>query len=94
MKDLTHLADSLQKVLKDYNLEKTYSQSKAMEIWDEVVGDRLAEVSEPIKIEFGTLIVEVSSPVWRNEIQFHLEHIKRTMNQRLGEKIVKKIVLK
>jgi len=94
MKDITRLADSLQKVLKDYNLEKTYSQSKALEIWGEVVGDRLASHAEPEKIEYGTLIVKVSSPTWRNEIQYHLEQIKRDINHRLGETIVKKIVLK
>ncbi len=63
-----------------------------MELWDEVVGERIAEHTEPVKIEHGKLVVKAESPAWRNEVQYYQERIKREINKKLGETIIQKIV--
>jgi len=86
------LSDSLKTVLKNYNLEKTYKQSKVMELWDKVVGERIAEHTEPVKIEHGKLVVKAESPAWRNEVQYYQEQIKQEINKELRETIIRKII--
>ncbi len=92
MNDMKNLSESLEKVLKDYDLETAFKQSKVFELWEEVVGTRIAQNSMPVRMERGKLIVQVQSPTWRNEIQYYREAIKREMNKRLKEEIIKKIV--
>ncbi len=92
MSDISRLSESLDKMIQEFHLEKTYQQSKALELWQEVVGEKLAMKTEPVKIEHGKLIVKVDSPVWRNELQFHKEKIQSDLNTRLGKQIVKTII--
>ena len=92
MKDMKNLSESLEKVLKDYNLEKAFKQSQVFELWEEVVGTRIAQNSTPVRMDRGKLVIQVQSPAWRNEIQYYHEQIKREINKRLKEEVVKKIV--
>lgn len=92
MTDFAKLEQSLEKMIKQFKLEKTFQQSKAMELWDEVVGEKLAKKSKAEKFEHGNLFVKVESSAWRNEIQFHKEKIKQELNERLKANIVKKII--
>ncbi|MBD3274415.1 MAG: DUF721 domain-containing protein [Candidatus Marinimicrobia bacterium] len=92
MSDFSQLSDSLDKMLDQLHLKKTFQQSQAIELWDDVVGEKLASKTEPVKIEHGKLIIKVSSPVWRNELQFHKEKIKSDLNDRLGKQIVRTII--
>jgi len=93
MQGFSSLEESLKKLISEYNLEKTVQQSSVFEKWDEVVGSRLKEVSKPVKIEHGKLMVKVESAAWRNEIQYLLPQIKRNLNEKIGSETVKKIVL-
>lgn len=92
MSDFSQLSDSLDKMLDEFHLKKTFQQSKAIELWDEVVGEKLASKTVPMKIEHGKLVIKVSSPVWRNELQFHKEKIKSDLNERLGKQIIRTII--
>ncbi|MCF7804083.1 MAG: DUF721 domain-containing protein [Candidatus Marinimicrobia bacterium] len=92
MKGMSKLAESLEKMIDQYDLKGPLDQSKTLELWDEVVGEKLASKTHPEKIEHGKLIVKVDSPTWRNELQFHKEQIKKDLNTRIGKKIVKQIV--
>lgn len=92
MSDFSQLSDSLDKMLDELHLKKTFQQSKVIELWDDVVGEKLASKTEPVKIEHGKLVIKVSSPAWRNELQFHKEKIKSDLNDRLGKQIVRTII--
>lgn len=92
MSDFSQLSDSLDRMLDEFQLQKPFQQSKAIELWDVVVGEKLASKTEPIKIEHGKLMIKVSSPAWRNELQFHKEKIKFDLNERLGKQIIQTII--
>ena len=94
MKGIKNLADSLEKMIREYELEGPLEQSKVLEMWDEIVGEKLAARTTPEKIEHGTLIIRVESPTWRNEIQYYKEQIKRDINEHFNKQIVKQIVFK
>jgi len=94
MNGFTKLSESLNQMIKEFHLEKTFQQSRVLEIWPEVVGEQLSSKTKPVSIEHGKLIVRVESPAWRNEIQFHKEQIIRDLNNRLKKKIVETIIFK
>jgi hypothetical protein len=60
-------------------------------IWNEVVGDTIAQNAQPEKIRNGTLFIKVSSPVWMQQLQFLKEMIAGKLNSRLRSDRVKNI---
>jgi predicted nucleic acid-binding Zn ribbon protein len=49
--------------------------------WKEIVGERIASVTECSRIENGKLYVKVSSSSWRNEIVYLKEEIIKKIKQ-------------
>lgn len=92
MKGFASLAESLNELIKNLEIEKPLKQGQALDLWYEVVGEKVAKKTKPIKIEHGKLFVRVTSPSWRNELQFYKHQIMHDLNERLGEQIVKEIV--
>ncbi len=78
-------------LFRDLGIDKAIQQNKAVIQWAEIVGERIAEISEAEKIEKGVLFVKVSSPVWRNELVFMKSNLIKNINDTLAKNIVKDI---
>ncbi len=78
-------------LFKDLGIEKSIEQHKAVNIWPEIAGERVAGLSKAEKIERGVLYVKVESPVWRNELVFLKAEIIKKMNTALHKSVVKDI---
>lgn len=59
--------------------------------WSTVVGDRLAGVSSPIRLERGTLVVAVDSGPWGAQLGFLSEEVRRRANEVLGSDVVTRV---
>lgn len=59
--------------------------------WNDVVGDRIARVTRPLKMSEGVLFVACKSAVWANELSLHKDHIKTEINRTIGSRILKEI---
>ena len=59
--------------------------------WSTVVGDRLAGVSAPIRLEGGTLVVAVDSGPWGAQLGFLSEEVRRRANEVLGTDVVARV---
>lgn len=75
----------------DLGIDKAIQQNMAVSQWSEIVGERIAEISEAERIEKGVLFVKVSSPVWRNELVFMKSSLINSVNEALAKNIVKDI---
>lgn len=75
----------------ELGITKAIQQNMAVSRWAEIVGERIAEVSEAEKIENGILFVKVSSPVWRSELVFMKSNLISSVNEALAKNIVKDI---
>ena len=67
---------------------------KIWEVWDGVVGKKVAKHARPSQINKGALIVKVSDSVWLQELEFTAETIKDGINKALQRTAVKKIRFK
>ncbi len=92
MKGFASLGESLAELISNLQIEKPLKQGQVLDVWYEVVGQKVAKKTEPIKIEHGKLFVRVTSPSWRNELQFYKRQIIHDLNEQVGEQIVKEIV--
>ena len=77
--------------LRKSGLEKGVKQNTALLVWDEVVGENIAENTSAEKIEHGTLTVKVENSSWRQELVFKKKEIIEKLNSKLGKKTIKEI---
>jgi predicted nucleic acid-binding Zn ribbon protein len=78
-------------MLKKFGIENAVSQNKAINIWNEIVGEKVAKNTEPESVEHGVIIVKVSSPTWRQELYFQKEEIIKKLNNSIGKKAIRDI---
>ncbi len=52
--------------------------------WDEAVGPMLAANVRPVRLEHGTLLVEVDDPAWATQVRFLSDDIRRRLREEAG----------
>jgi hypothetical protein len=67
-------------------------EGQVLEKWSEIVGARLAEVSECTNVENGILYVRVPSAPWRQEMSFFKEKILSQIHAQTKCRTIKDIV--
>lgn len=89
---------SLSEVLKEYireaRLERKLKEVDVVQGWEELLGKTISHYTRNIYIRNKVLYVEISSSVVKNELFMMREEIKRKINEKGGEEIVKTIVFK
>ena len=88
---MEHIGKALSGFIKDSKIEKGLEQNKAVMIWAEVVGKRIAENTEVDSVESGVVLVRVKTPVWRQELQLQKNDIINQLNTALTKKTIKDI---
>ncbi|MDP6725973.1 MAG: DUF721 domain-containing protein [Candidatus Marinimicrobia bacterium] len=88
---MQRLKNAIDIFLKNTGLEKGVNQNKAILIWDDVVGSKIAQNTTPEKAEHGVLTVKATSPAWRQELVFKKKEIINKLNKKLGEPIIREI---
>ena len=88
---MEHIGKALDGFIKNSKIEKGLEQSKALSIWADVVGDKIAENSDPQSIDAGVLIVRTKTPAWRQELQLQKKEILENLNTGSSNKLIKDI---
>ena len=86
---MEHIGGTLKKLIKKEGLENEINQQKAIDLWGEVVGQKIKENTEPLEVQFGVLIVKVKNSVWKQELQFQKEDIIKSLNKKLIKTTIK-----
>ena len=84
------LASAIDEVIDTFSLTKV-RQYDALTRWGEIVGEQIARVSEPVRIDKGTLIVRVSNGPWRNELTLMKSTILAKVNEALTKEKIRDI---
>lgn len=87
----TSLQSLLKGLVKRYGLEQEMQKQKMPEYWADVVGERIARISEIRAFEHGVLRVHISEASWRSEVTLRREDIRRQLNARIGEDLIHEI---
>ena len=85
------LNTSIQSFLESYGLKKGVKQNSAVLFWEEVVGKKISENTDPQGVEHGTLTISVSNPAWRQELLFKKKEIIKQLNEKIGENTIKEV---
>jgi predicted nucleic acid-binding Zn ribbon protein len=88
------LNEVLNKYLDNIPNRKRLKRGMILSFWPEAVGDAIAKQTKEIHFEHGNLIVHVKNPIWRNEIHRQRFSITKKLNEKVGDDIVNKIVVR
>ncbi len=81
----------IEKVLKQKGLYKTYQYHLAVEHWNDIVGVKIAQNSQAVKVEAGVLWVAVKNSVWLQHLTMLKGEIIRKVCGYTGNNIIKDI---
>ena len=86
MKQINTVLDNF---LKKSGLSSGVNQQKAVDVWEEVVGETIAEHTEAVSVKHGVLIIRAKSSNWSQELQLKKKEILSKINSRVGKQTIK-----
>ena len=89
-----HISGILRRVLKRMHIEDRMEEAGVFQVWDDVVGSRIARHTKPDRIIKGRLAVIAENSSYIQEYSFLRNEIKKKLNARLGKDIVREIVFR
>ena len=87
------LGDALKYFLKHSKL-KGYMQAMQIEdVWEEIMGKTIAKYTDKIKIQGKTLYISTSMAPLKQELLYQKDNIIKRVNEKLGEDVIKDVVI-
>ena len=86
------LGDIVRSVLSERGYLKQCLEAEIISKWPDLVGERIAEVTECTDVRSGVIYVKVSSSSWRNEISFLKKEIMDKVKKETRCKTIKDIL--
>ena len=88
------IGDALQKFLDESRIRGSIQALQIEDVWEDIMGKTIARYTESIKIINDTLFITTHVAPLKQELIFQKEKIKLRVNEALGKKIIKEIVVK
>ena len=88
------LQEALREFLRKSRLKTGIQAVQIEEIWEELMGTTIAKYTDSIKIIGHSLFISTTVAPLRNELLYQKEIIIERVNEALGEKVVKEVVIK
>ncbi len=88
------LQDAIQQFLNKSRLKSGIQALRIENIWEEVMGKTIAKYTDKIQIINHTLYISSTVATLKNELLYQKEKIIERVNEALGEKLVKEVVVR
>ncbi|MCD6116094.1 DUF721 domain-containing protein [bacterium] len=90
---MENISSIFNRIFVSAGIEKPVRNYKTFVRWPDVVGDKIASVTEFLRFSNGKVFVKVKNDSWRNELVFYKQEIIDKINRDIGSKEVNEIVL-
>jgi len=87
------IKDIMKDVLQENKLQKGMDLVLVKEAWAEVMGNGVNTYTKNIQFKNGTLVVELTSSVLREELSYGKDKIVRLLNEKLNKTLIKSVKL-
>lgn len=88
------LSQALQQFLKQSRLKGNIQALQIEDVWEELMGKTIAKYTDNIQIINQTLFITTTVAPLKNELMFQKEKIIQRVNEALGERVIKDVVIK
>lgn len=87
------LGEAIQQFLQKSRLKGSVQALQITDVWEQIMGKTVARYTESIKIYGNKLYISTSVAPLKQELLFQKEHIITRVNEALGEKIIKEVII-
>lgn len=88
------LGEALQQFLKKSRLKTGIQAVQIEEVWEDIMGKTVAKYTDKLQIIGATLFVTTTVAPLKNELLYQKDKIIARVNEALGEKVIKEVVIK
>ncbi|MEP6711095.1 MAG: DUF721 domain-containing protein [Ferruginibacter sp.] len=88
------IQEAMQQFLKSSRLKTGIQAMQIEEVWEQIMGKTVAKYTDKIQIIGSTLFVTSTVAPLKNELLYQKEKIIERVNEALGEKVIKEVVVK
>lgn len=88
------MQDALKQFLKQSRLKSSIQALQIEEIWENIMGKTIAKYTDKIQIINHTLFISTQVAPLKNELLYQKDKIIERVNEALGEKTIKDVVIK
>jgi predicted ATP-grasp superfamily ATP-dependent carboligase len=88
------IGEALQAFLKKSKLKTGVQAVQIGEVWEKIMGKTVAKYTDKLQIIGSTLFVTTTIAPLKNELLYQKEKIIELVNEALGEKVIKEVVVK
>ena len=89
-----HIGNVIDGVLKNYRSKPDFELTEIWRLWDETVGESIAQNARPAAFKGKLLIVHVISSTWIHQLQFLKTDLMAKINAALGKPLIQEIKFK
>jgi predicted nucleic acid-binding Zn ribbon protein len=88
------LGDALRNFLNKSQLKGSIQALQIEEVWEQIMGKTVARYTDKITIHGQTLYVSTTVAALRQELLYQKDNIIQRVNEALGEKVIREVVIK
>ena len=88
------VGEILRQYLKITQLDNVVFADRIASLWQETLGDEIAKETDRIFLQSGYLFVNLKSPSLKTELLMRRSTIARLINEKLGNDIIKSVVIR
>ena len=88
------IQEAMQQFLKHSRLKTGLQAIQIEEVWEQIMGKTVAKYTDKLQIIGTTLFVTSTVAPLKNELLYQKEKIIERVNEALGEKVIKDVVVK
>jgi predicted nucleic acid-binding Zn ribbon protein len=88
------LGDALKQFLNKSRLKSGVQAIQIEEAWEKIMGKSIAKYTDSIQIINNTLFITSAVAALKSELIYQREKIIQRVNEELGEKVIKEVVIK
>lgn len=87
------IKQAIDEMLKAYHLDEKMKVVRIRAEWEKIFGKMISKHTTQIDMKGDVLYITLDSAVVRNELAMGKEKIKNSLNEAIGEKIIREVVL-
>ncbi|HVY76460.1 MAG TPA: DUF721 domain-containing protein [Puia sp.] len=88
------LSDAIKQFLNKSRLKGEVLALQVKEIWEQIMGKTIARYTDEIEIHGHTLYIHTTVAPLKQELLYKKEQIRDRVNEALGEKLIKEVIIR
>ena len=88
------MQEAMEQFLRQSRLKNGIQAVRIESVWEEMMGKTIAKYTEKIQIINQTLFITTSVAPLKNELLYQKETIIQRVNEMMGEKVIREVVVK